>query len=118
MKRVSERQVTTDPFFVTGDFNSGESQPAVRYMTGAATLGGMANPIPLVDSFRQLYPTATGVGTFHNFVGGTSGDKIDFVFMGPGEKAVSAEIIHTMENGRYPSDHYPVSAGIDVLDWR
>jgi endonuclease/exonuclease/phosphatase family metal-dependent hydrolase len=51
-------------------------------------------------------------------VGGTSGDKIDFVFMGPGEKAVSAEIIHTMENGRYPSDHYPVSAGIDVLDWR
>jgi endonuclease/exonuclease/phosphatase family metal-dependent hydrolase len=118
MKRASERKVQTDPFFVTGDFNTGESQPAVRYMTGAAMLAGMSNPIPLVDSFRQLDPNATGVGTFHNFMGGTSGDKIDFIFMGPGEKPVSAEIIRTMENGHYPSDHYPVSAGIDVVDWR
>ncbi len=118
MQRVVARKVTTDPFIVTGDFNSGETQLAVRYMSGAATIAGMANPIPLVDSFRQLYPNATGVSTFHDFLGGTAGDKIDFIFMGPGEKALAAEIVHTSENGRYPSDHYPVTATIDILAWR
>ena len=117
MARVVQRQFPTDPFIVTGDFNSSESQPPVRYMTGAAPIATMANPIPTVDSFRQLYPNATGIGTFHNFVGGTGGDKIDFIFMGPGERAVAAEIIHTQQNGLYPSDHYPVTATIDILGW-
>jgi len=118
MKRVTERQVPTDPFVVTGDFNSGESNLVIHYMTGAASIGAVANPIPLVDSFRQLYPNATGVGTFHNFLGSTGGDKIDFIFMGPGENALAAAIVHTQENGRYPSDHYPVTAAIDILGWR
>jgi endonuclease/exonuclease/phosphatase family metal-dependent hydrolase len=118
MKRVTERQVPTDPFVVTGDFNSGESNLVIHYMTGAASIGAVANPIPLVDSFRQLYPNATGVGTFHNFLGGTGGDKIDFIFMGPGENALAAAIVHTQENGRYSSDHYPVTAAIDILGWR
>jgi endonuclease/exonuclease/phosphatase family metal-dependent hydrolase len=117
MKRVAERQVPTDPFVVTGDFNSGESQPAVRYMTGAVSIAGVANPIALVDTFRQLHPDATGVGTFHAFLGGTAGDKIDYIFMGPGEKALTAEIDRTVENGRHPSDHYPVTASIDVANW-
>jgi endonuclease/exonuclease/phosphatase family metal-dependent hydrolase len=117
MQRVTQRKVQSDPFIVTGDFNSGESNPPARYMIGAITLGGMANPIPLVDSYRQLYPNATAVLTFHNFMGGTMGPKIDFIFMGPGEKAVTAEIDHTQENGRYPSDHYPVAAAIDILAW-
>jgi len=117
MARVVARQFPTDPFIVTGDFNSSESQPPVRYMTGAAPIATMANPIPTIDSFRQLYPNATGIGTFHNFLGGTGGDKIDFIFMGPGERAVAAEIIRTQQNGLYPSDHYPVTATIDILGW-
>src|SRR6266540_1862 len=117
MKRVAERPIATDPFIVTGDFNAGESEPAVRYMVGAASIGGTANPIPLVDSFRQVYPTATNVGTFNNFQGITTGDKIDFIFMGPNEKATAAEIVHTQENGRYPSDHFAVAAAIDMLGW-
>jgi endonuclease/exonuclease/phosphatase family metal-dependent hydrolase len=117
MTRVVQRQFPTDPFIVTGDFNSSESQLSVRYMTGAAPIGTMANQIPMVDSFR-LYPNATGVGTFHNFMGGTGGDKIDFIFMGPGERAIAAEIIRTQANGLYPSDHYPVTATIDILAWQ
>jgi hypothetical protein len=37
--------------------------------------------------------------------------------MGPGEKAVTAEIDHTQENGRFPSDHDPVAASIDLGGW-
>ena len=118
MRRIAARQVTTDPFLVTGDFNSDESQPAVRYMTGAASLDGMPNPIPLVDTFRVLHPAATDVLTFHDFQGGTAGGKIDFIFMGPGESALTAEIDHTQVGGRFPSDHYPVAARIAIAAWK
>jgi endonuclease/exonuclease/phosphatase family metal-dependent hydrolase len=117
MKRVTERKVPTDPVIVTGDFNSGETNVVVQYMQGKAQIGAMANPLPLVDSFRQVNPTATNVGTRHDFNGATTGDKIDYVFMGPNERATAAEIIHTMENGRYPSDHFPVTGTIDMLGW-
>jgi endonuclease/exonuclease/phosphatase family metal-dependent hydrolase len=44
----------------------------------------------------------------------TSGDKIDFIFMGPGENALAAAIVRTQESGRYPSDHYPVTAVVGI----
>ncbi|HVR64132.1 MAG TPA: endonuclease/exonuclease/phosphatase family protein [Polyangia bacterium] len=118
MRRIAERPVATDPFVVTGDFNSDESQPAVRYMTGAAPLAGMPNPIPLRDTFRALHPVATDVLTFHDFMGGTAGAKIDFIFMGPGESALGAEIDHTEVGGRFPSDHYPVAARVAMTAWQ
>jgi endonuclease/exonuclease/phosphatase family metal-dependent hydrolase len=54
------------------------------------------------------------VGTFHGFRGGEEGDKIDAVLRGPGWEVVEAEIVRDHRDGRYPSDHYPVTA---VLRW-
>jgi len=34
--------------------------------------------------------------------------------MGPGENALAAAIVRTEESGRYPSDHYPVTAVVDI----
>ena len=62
--------------------------------------------------------TATDVLTFHAFQGGTGGNKIDFIFMGPGERARSAEIDHTQNAGRYPSNHYPVATRLAVIAWQ
>jgi endonuclease/exonuclease/phosphatase family metal-dependent hydrolase len=117
MQRVAARQVTTDPFIITGDFNAGETNLATRYMKGAAMIDGMTNPLPRVDSFRELFPNANNAGTSGGFTGATNGGKIDYIYIGTGEKALDAEIIHTNVNGRYPSDHYPVRATIDMLDW-
>ena len=64
----------------------------------------------LKDSYRVLHPKAKGVGTFNSWSGETGGEKIDAVLVGPGIDTLEAEILRENENGRYPSDHYPVRA--------
>jgi endonuclease/exonuclease/phosphatase family metal-dependent hydrolase len=92
-----------DAVIVMGDFNAGESNPAFSALTGSAM-------VPLRDTFRELHPDSTAVGTFHGFAGGTAGEKIDAVLVGPGWEVVRAGIVRTARDGRYPSDHYPVTA--------
>lgn len=118
IRRIQAR-THPDPVVVTGDFNAGEDNPAIRDMKGADNPGGgypagTRNPIPLVDTFRELYPDATGVGTFNGFEGNTDGPKIDYIFVEPGTKVLEAEILRDNDNGQYPSDHFPVLARIDL----
>jgi len=94
---------------VSGDFNAGESNPAVRYLKGDLDLDGKT-PIPFVDSFRLLHPEATEVGTFHAFKGTRSGEKIDYIFVQPGAEVLETRILHDNVDGRYPSDHFPITA--------
>lgn len=98
-----------DPAIVMGDFNAGEGNPAITYLTGMESKLG-ESPIELVDTFRLLYPEEEEVGTFNSFKGENTGRKIDYVFVSPGFIATEAAIIRDSTNGRYPSDHYPVSA--------
>jgi endonuclease/exonuclease/phosphatase family metal-dependent hydrolase len=109
MARAAQRLVPEDPIVITGDFNAPEDNAATLFMKGEAQVEGADNPIPMVDSFRALFPDQTQTGTFNGFSGDTSGGKIDFVFMGPGVTATSAEIVHTSVDGHYPSDHFPVT---------
>ncbi len=99
-------RATEDPVIVTGDFNAGEDNPAMLFLTGA--IGGRG--LPLRDSFRELYPQARDVGTFNGFRGTTSGPKIDGVLFSDGWQVVSAAIVRTARAGRFPSDHFPVTA--------
>jgi len=112
-QRIRERK-HPDPFIVTGDFNAGESNPAVMYLKGKAALGEgeskSGNPVPVVDSFRVLHPDANEAGTFNQFAGNRRGEKIDFILTLPDVKVLEAQIVHTERNGRYPSDHFPVTA--------
>jgi endonuclease/exonuclease/phosphatase family metal-dependent hydrolase len=66
-----------------------------------------------VDSFRARHPDAKEVGTFNGFkIGQTAGEKIDFVFVEPGTDVLDAAIVRTSRDGRYPSDHFPVTARV------
>jgi endonuclease/exonuclease/phosphatase family metal-dependent hydrolase len=90
------------PAVVTGDFNAGEQNPAAQAMLAVFR-----------DSFRVLHPDAGEVGTFNGFKHGqTAGDKIDFVFVEPGTEVLEAAIVRASRDGRYPSDHFPVTARI------
>jgi endonuclease/exonuclease/phosphatase family metal-dependent hydrolase len=90
------------PAVVTGDFNAGEANPAATAMLAS-----------FKDSFRLLHADVTEAGTFNGFkLGQTGGDKIDFVFVEPGTEVLAAEIVRTSRDGRYPSDHFPVTARI------
>jgi len=115
-RRIAERQ-RLDPVVVTGDFNAGESNPAVRYLKGAIALAAGAGdsaktPVALVDTFRVLHAGATDVGTFNQFKGLRSGDKIDYILTLPGVPVFEAEILHDNKDDRYPSDHFPVTAAL------
>lgn len=110
--RIESRSRPDEPVVVSGDFNVGEDNPALHYLLGAPGAGSGA-PRFLMDTFRALHPTATEVGTFTAFkFGETRGDKIDYVLVLPGTEVLSADIIRTSRNGRYPSDHFPVTARI------
>jgi len=114
--RVRDRR-HKDPIMITGDFNTGEDNPVVRYLKGERELqvagdGMSKNPIPLVDTFRVLHPDTKEVGTFHGFKGNGSGAKIDYILVQPGTEVLKAEILRDNKDNRYPSDHFPVLAAI------
>jgi endonuclease/exonuclease/phosphatase family metal-dependent hydrolase len=107
--RIDTRS-TPDPVIVTGDFNVGEGNPAL------ATLTGGAGP-PLVDTFRVLHPDDKDAGTFSGFKFGNHGpDKIDYVLVQPGTEILSAAIDRVSRDNRYPSDHFPVTARVRLVD--
>ncbi|OHB64954.1 MAG: hypothetical protein A2Y77_03945 [Planctomycetes bacterium RBG_13_62_9] len=108
-----------DPVLVTGDLNVGEDSAVVRYLTGQSSLhvarnGLTKNPEPLVDTFRVLHPNTSDVGTFHAFKGATTGAKIDYVFAPTGARVLDASIVRDAQEGRCPSDHFPVLAVLDL----
>jgi endonuclease/exonuclease/phosphatase family metal-dependent hydrolase len=101
LARISARDPKA-PAVVTGDFNAGENNPAAQAMLAVFR-----------DSFRVLHPDVADAGTFNGFKPGqTGGDKIDFVFVEPGTEVLEAAIVRTSRNGRYPSDHFPVTARV------
>jgi len=114
MDRIAARKNKDVPVIVTGDLNNSERSPAIQYMKGEPmTLDGQVwnSPYKLVDTFREVHPDATDVGTFNGFKMPGNG-KIDYIFVSPGLKTISAEIIRTQREGRYPSDHFPINAVI------
>jgi len=100
-----------DPFVLTGDFNMGESNSAIKYLEGTGEIKNHS-PITLVDTFRILYPEEKNVGTHNAFTGLTNGEKIDYIFVEPKTHTLAASIIREQKEGRYPSDHYPITATI------
>jgi endonuclease/exonuclease/phosphatase family metal-dependent hydrolase len=104
--RIQQRE-SSELFLVTGDFNAGEKDPAMLYLTGQV---GSRPALNLRDSFRVAMPAATEVGTYHGFEGATDGAKIDGILISDEWEVVGAEILHTSRDGRYPSDHFPVIA--------
>jgi endonuclease/exonuclease/phosphatase family metal-dependent hydrolase len=97
------------PAIVTGDLNVTDDHPGYEALVTAD------GPQQLHDVFRQVYPTAgPEEATCHNFSGGRKGRRIDFILTTPELKGIEAAIDHTNDEGRYPSDHYPVTAVLKV----
>jgi endonuclease/exonuclease/phosphatase family metal-dependent hydrolase len=109
MERIKARAATEDPVLLLGDFNVGSTNPA--FQTLLEPLGQSPIAGSLTDTFRARYPDATErIGTFHAFRGSRQGDKIDAVLASRAWQILDADIVHDSENGRYPSDHFPVTA--------
>jgi endonuclease/exonuclease/phosphatase family metal-dependent hydrolase len=111
--RIRGRRID-DPVILTGDFNAIAAGPAMRFLRGEAPLqsgeDAVSNPIPFVDTWRHQHADATASGTYHRFVGARFGPRVDYVLAGPGIRVREARILRDEWDGRYPSDHFPVSA--------
>lgn len=116
-ERIAGRK-TADPVVVTGDFNAGENNPAIQYLVsrGEDSRNGAQTEhrLTLIDTFRKLHPDAKVVGTFNGFKGTRTGDKIDYILVTPDVRVLQAEIVYDNRDGRYPSDHFPLTATIQI----
>lgn len=100
------------PALLTGDLNINEDNPAYTVFVKPTTPGA----IRWTDAFREVHPKrGPEEVSFHAFKGGSTGSRIDFIFHTDHFVATEAAIDRTARNGRYPSDHYPVTA---VVKWK
>ena len=112
MKRLPELS-KGNPVILTGDFNTTEDDPPYKTIMHP-TEPQMAH---FIDSYREVHPhRSPDEASFHGFRGKITGSRIDFILHTPEFVATSAEIVHSKSSeGRYPSDHFPVTA---VLHWK
>jgi endonuclease/exonuclease/phosphatase family metal-dependent hydrolase len=87
---------------MTGDFNCGEESDPYRELLQGHLFQ---------DTYRKMEATRTDTeGTFHGFTGKPGAERIDWILVTGVWQVQSAMIDQTMESGRFPSDHFPVSA--------
>ena len=96
------------PIVVTGDFNTGANTTPYSHLVNA-------EKPPLYDTFGAINENAENSGTFNGFRGVKTGARIDWVLVSEHWKTTAAEIDHTKDEGRYPSDHFPVTA---TINWK
>ncbi|MES2822559.1 MAG: endonuclease/exonuclease/phosphatase family protein [Pseudomonadota bacterium] len=105
---ISARKQQKTPVILTGDFNACEDEASIAYL-----LGQGASPIAMQDSYRILHPESK-LTTFHAF--GTDNDrcKIDYIFTLGEVDILQADIIQDPEGEGFASDHYAVTAKIQI----
>ena len=96
------------PVILTGDFNCGEN--SAPYTTLLED-GGLRDTWPQPSTNR----TAES-GTFHGFSGKAGAERIDWILVSPAWGVRMAMIDRTNADGRYPSDHFPVTAVLGEPD--
>ena len=90
------------PLILTGDFNAPADADVYRLLAGG-----------LKDAWTAAARRKGPEGTYNGFQGDISGPRIDWIlFRGPW-KVLEAETVIDNDNGRYPSDHYPVATVLD-----
>jgi len=95
------------PQILTGDMNCDTRNPAIDNLKA----GGW------VDTYGQIYETEDPGHTFHAFRGPDHSGKVgkmDWIFVRGQVQVTDAGVITTSRDNRYPSDHYFVSAAINL----
>lgn len=106
-----------EPVVLTGDFNMWERSWPIRHLRGDGLSPECAlppAPLPLRDAWRDVHPGDPDCRTFHHWgEKATENRRIDYVFYAGGLRARNARIERIQRDGRFPSDHYPLSAAFD-----
>ncbi len=94
------------PQILTGDLNCSAKNPVIQAILKAGW----------TDTYSAVHGIANPGNTFHAFNGPADGNadgKIDWIFIRGALRTQDARLVTTHENGRYPSDHYFVTADVE-----
>ena len=108
LRRKIEQIAGPLPVIITGDFNTTDDTAPYQTLIAGTRRGDQR----FTDTYRAANRTSdtSADGTRHDFWGGRGGPRIDWIVTSSEFKTISAAIDHTKEGGRYPSDHFPVTA--------
>jgi endonuclease/exonuclease/phosphatase family metal-dependent hydrolase len=99
------------PLIVSGDLNTSEDGREYTELIGVGDPSGRE----LVDTYRAVFPRRMAdESTFNHWQGTTEGSRIDFILATREFTPLSARIIRKAYDGRWPSDHYPISAALRI----
>ncbi|TBL71401.1 endonuclease/exonuclease/phosphatase family protein [Paenibacillus thalictri] len=109
-ERISEQLAAKQlPVILSGDFNSTPDNPVIRLLRGE--LESQKAPVRMTDAY-SVKDGPLGTSFHTDYCGCTEGEPIDYIFVTPDLQVSAVEIDRRMIDGRYPSDHYPVVAGL------
>ncbi|MBX3465744.1 MAG: endonuclease/exonuclease/phosphatase family protein [Planctomycetes bacterium] len=93
---------------VLGDFNAGaDDEPRTA-------LAGEGADALLRDAWTEAAPNDPSPGTYNDFRGLRTQQRIDWILIGGPIRAVAAAKLDQQVDGRWPSDHYPVLADLEL----
>jgi len=107
LKRIAARG-SEGPVIFTGDFNATPDNAAIVTV--------LKGPPVFTDAWLSLHKDAKPEesGTFHNFSGKRNTGHIDYIFSTAEFTATESAILNEAQNGKWPSDHYPVRATLTL----
>lgn len=90
------------PFVLVGDFNTDVGSEPYKVVAEGLT-----------DAWGTTASKSGPNGTFNGFKGTGTGPRIDWILFRGFAKASQVETVTKNEDGRYPSDHFPVVAVVE-----
>lgn len=96
------------PIVLMGDFNATPNSKVIKNISNSKICNKRL--IAAQEVNKELYNKAT----MGSFKGKETGTHIDYIFVSEDIEIVNTEIIKYNVNGRYPSDHYPVMAEVNI----
>ena len=100
--------LANQPVILTGDFNATPDNPAIATLSNSSPA--------LIDAWQHCNPHAPPAesGTVHGFSARPNGPRIDYIFCSTHLTPSKANILRDTRNNQTPSDHFPVSATLNI----
>lgn len=100
---LEEQNKDALPLILVGDFNDVPGSAPYQTLTSS-----------LRDVWPDMHSHDAGAGTWHGFSGKAQKGRLDWILVSPDVVTREARILRTSYDGRYPSDHFPVSAILEI----
>jgi endonuclease/exonuclease/phosphatase family metal-dependent hydrolase len=108
-KRLPKKERKKVAILITGDYNSTPSEEPRKTLVGSGP-----NALGLRDAWTEASSRPSFGGTFNAFKGLRGNHRIDWILVGGPVRVRRYETLAEKVDGRWPSDHYPITASLEL----